>query len=201
MFLTLADNWNNLDRNEVENDVMMEEYGENGYYENQNVAMVFDPGDQQPPIEQPKRYLTLDTNVWINRYSWIKHRVVQTQENHNVSLFVPVKVLRELEGLKSPQNEDIWTMRKAKNALRFILRLARQKRIKIQNNREFYLVNRRFPTRDLADNNIIESVLILKRRGLDVAMSTMDVGMKILCYANGIDLIEPGGPNYPKNHG
>ena len=53
--LSLADNWNNLDQNEVENDVIMEEYGGNGYYANQNVAMVFNPGEQHPPVEQPKR--------------------------------------------------------------------------------------------------------------------------------------------------
>ena len=178
----------------------MEEYGGNGYYGNENIAMIFNPEEQQPPIQQPKRYLTLDTDVWINRLSWIKHHVVPTQEATNVSVFVPVKVMKELEGLKSSQNEDIRNRRKAKTALRFIMRLARQMRIKIQNNRDFYWANRRFPTRALADNNIIESVLILKRRGLDVMMSTMDDGMEILCHGNDFELIEPGR-FYPPNYG
>ena len=140
---------------------------------------------QHPNIES-RRYLTPDTNVWLHHLVWIHQFKEDSIGNY---IYVPQKVSHELTGLKRSDNDVIRS--KAIEATGYILKWVKEDKIIVQDNEDFKLANKDFSTYKLSDNNIVESVLILKRRGLDIVMSTIDDGMKILCHGNGIELFDP----------
>ena len=142
--------------------------------------------DQHPPDKESRRYLTPDTNVWLHRLAWVHQFKEESNRNY---IFMPQKVSHELTGLKRSDNDVIRS--KAIEATGYILKWVKEDKIMVQDNEDFKLSNKDFSTKQLSDNNIVESVLILKRRGVDIAMSTMDDGMKILCHGNGIELFDP----------
>ena len=150
------------------------------------IFMVLSDDQQHPPDKESRRYLTPDTNVWLHRLAWVHQFKEESNRNY---IFVPQKVSHELTGLKRSDNDVIRS--KAIEATGYILKWVKEDKIIVQDNEDFKLANKDFSTYKLSDNNIVESVLILKRRGLDIVMSTIDDGMKILCHGNGIELFDP----------
>ena len=156
------------------------------------VEVVF--GQDQVPS---KVYVLTDSNIWLQRMDVIK----RLEQERKVVMVVPNKVEQEIRGLKNSQNEN--TRERAIFAHYELMRLVNdarhqredQRTIMGQHQDDYKLVKKEFPARPEADNQIVESALILKRRGLNVKMATLDQGMDWLCFGSGIELYELGPHN------
>jgi len=197
----------------VEHDVVHEDHAD---IYNANAQEVF--GSNEPRIEenrdqiandeiiqqeqeyQRKTYVIMDTNILLQKLGYVDRLIRDRRFLRNHILFITTKVLKELEGLQHCRDENL--SRLARETLTYLDATTEEWhgiRIISQHNDDFEIANRAFPTRRLADNQIIKSALMLQERGILTKIWTQDRGMKIQCRGSGIALFKPDLCNVP-NH-
>ena len=155
---------------------------------------------QQEQEYQRKTYVIMDTNILLQRLGHVDDLIRDRRFLRSHILFITTKVLKELERLQQCRHENL--SRLARETLAYLDATTEEWhgiRIISQHNDDFEIANRAFPTRRLADNQIIKSALMLQERGILTKMWTQDRGMKIQCRGSGIALFNPDLCNVPNN--